>query len=207
MCRNDFLVPSGWALWVCWLMLGLSQIGCGEPVPPGSDMPAEAPPAVLGAEPTAPEMMRDPPPLAQPDPGVRLDGQFDVFGDLSAGVARVDLEIVSDNEESSARFESPSPVSVSGQFSGRVVDYLVPHEFSDLLTEDVYTDLYFEASIMTQDCFYGGLGLQLKNARIADVPTPVSLRLDGRFVAVRTGTDCDFTAPENDGGVDEETEE
>ena len=221
-------------VWLFSLTLGAAfQLSCAEAVSPGSDLTDPAPPAVLGSPP--PLEVPIPEPTSPTEEGVvgTLDGEYTVEGSLTnplgppiavellavvdqGGTTEEDdawvlIEVRStEGDTPPARFESPAAINAGGRFSGTVVDLMMPGDFSDLLTDDVNTDLVFDARIVSDDCFEGALGLQLKEAQVEGIDNPISIRLDGTFTAAKTGTACDREdAPSEDAATtsDEADEE
>ena len=140
-------MPSMTALLVA---VALLATGCGDyPIEPGSDLPAESPPAVLSDQPPAAPAPPVPTPDGAPelDEDALLDGQFAVTGTLASPLgdtitaaftaqvaqsaplgdpaATIDLALLDEEDPSAAppRFDAPAPLSAEGAFNGTVVDF------------------------------------------------------------------------------------
>ena len=201
-------------------MVGL--VGCGFPVEPGSDLPAEAPPAVLGPVPGG----KEPPggdspdvglPDAQVDEGVDATGTFDIAGvldnplgdpislvflavatqtgEIPSGAATINIELR--NPESpdapGPTFDAPAPISAAGACDGAANNLVIPQSFSELLAADASADVGIAGQILNSNCIAGTLNFALKDALIMGLDNPISIPLNGTFQATRQGAaPCDF---------------
>ena len=218
-------------IWPFALALGAAiQLGCAEAIPPGDDLMDPGPPAVLGSPPPLERPTPTPMSPTEDGPVGTLSGEYTIEGSVvnplgppiavelmavvdqggatEEGDAWVLMEVRSTQGDTPpARFESPAAVNAGGRFLGTVVDLMVPGDFSELLTDDVNTDLVFDAQIVSDDCFEGALGLQLKDARVEGIDNPISIRLDGTFTAAKTGVSCTWASDNADATQDAADEE
>lgn len=186
--------------------------GCGHPFEPGSDLPAEAPPAVLSDR--APEAFEtpEPPPAAEGAPmgpieglyvidarvqsplgdviEARFDGHFTQLGEPGAARLTFELRDPIDPETPGPALPAPVPLSADGAFVGTVPGMVVSPRFSDLLRAPAAAEITLDGRPIAPDCLAGRVDLSLIDAEVTVVDGPISLSMEGRFTAERAPGAC-----------------
>lgn len=185
--------------------------GCGDPpFEPGSDLPDEAPPAVLS---DAPPIQDTPPPAPAPDldPAARLDGDYALAASLQSPLgdaieARFIARITQTGEGEGAtlaiELADPIEPDVTGPtadavaldadraFYAVVPGLTIDPRFSDLLRAPAAGEVTLDGRPIAADCLAGRLSLALIDAQVTVVDGPISLSLEGTFTAERTPGAC-----------------
>ncbi len=198
-------------------LLALPLVACGHPFEPGSDLPAESPPAVLS---DTPPPAAEPPPAPAPDldPAAALDGIYVIdstlqspLGDVinarfeghvtQAGVIgegatlMIELRDPAEADVPGPGFPEPVPLGPDGAFAGTVPGMVVSPRFSDLLAAPAAAEVALDGAPLAPDCLAGRLDLALIDAQTTVVDGPISLSLEGRFTAERAPGACPDGGP------------
>lgn len=197
---------------ISWLLLAALVAGCGDPpFEPGSDLPDEAPPAVLS---DAPPIQDAPPPAPAPDldPAERLDGEYALTASLQsplgdaiearflarvtqygeADSATIDIELADPIEPDVIGPTTAEPVALDADraFHAVVSGLTIDPRFSDLLRAPAEGEVTLDGQPIAADCLAGRLSLALIDAQVTVVDGPVSLSLEGTFTAERAPGAC-----------------
>lgn len=197
--------------WLPIVALAALATGCGDPpFEPGSDLPDEAPPAVLS---DAPPIQDTPPPAPAPDldPAERLDGDYALAASLQSPLgdaieARFIARITQSGEGEGATIAieladpiepdvtgpTADPVALDADraFYAVVPGLTIDPRFSDLLRAPAAGEVTLDGRPIAPDCLAGRLTLALIDAQVTVVDGPISLSLEGTFTAERTPGAC-----------------